>query len=372
MRVQIHLRAEKLTNLARGKYLGRRSSPYCTIVSKSENTNTNSNENVVLGRTEVIHANTFPHFTQSVIIEYDEEVAWTHLKITIRDCRALRSIIGRGGQRRRRSRDDGEEEQQRIARKPFFGLGGIHNNTDDHDDNSNYCSDNDPIMGEVDVEVGELLKSDNGKEQKFELSTGGTLYVFITESIQGTDRGVLDCQIRGLDVKNIESGLLGLGAVDPYFVISKKENDTKKGTTCYYDVYRSEHVHDIINPFWKPFRIDLERLCNNDVHKQLKITVWDQQDRGEDRWLGEKDTTVAEMMRHVAKRGNADRESALRVEARSEKGDKIDLRALLVILKADVISANRKMKMANEDSVVICSGRFDTVGVMIENDESSR
>jgi len=368
MRVQIHLRAEKLTNLARGKYLGRRSSPYCTIVSKST-----ENTNIILGRTEVIHANTSPHFTKSIIIEYDEEVAWTHLKITIRDCRALRSIIGRGGQRRIKScREDGEEEQQRVARKPFFGLGGINNNTDDHNDDSNYCSDNDPIMGEVDVEVGELLKSDNGKEQTFELSTGGTLFVFITESVQGTDRGVLDCQIRGLDVKNIESGLLGLGAVDPYFVISKKENDTKKGTTCYYDVYRSEHIHDIINPFWKPFRIDLERLCNNDVHKQLKITVWDQQDRGEDRWLGEKDTTVAEMMRCVAKRGNADRESALRVEARSEKGDKIDLRALLVILKADVISANRKMKMANEDSVVICSGRFDTVGVMIENDESSR
>ena len=41
------------------------------------------------------------------------------------------------------------------------------------------------------------------------------------------------------------------------------------------------------------------------------------------------------MIQRVAKCGNADRDSALRVEA-VEADDKVDLRALLVILKANV------------------------------------
>ena len=79
----------------------------------------------------------------------------------------------------------------------------------------------------------------------------------------------------------------------------------------------------------------MERLCNNDKNKQLKITIYDYEKRGQDRWLGEVNTSVEEMIQRVAKCGNADRDSALRVEA-IEDDDKVDLRALLVILKANV------------------------------------
>lgn len=323
MRVQIHLRAEKLKNLAKGKWRGKRSSPYCKVVTKS--TTNNENNNTVVGLTEVCHGNTSPHFTRSLILEHDEEEAWTHLKITIRDCRRSKRNVDGGN----------SEDSQRFVRRPLLGLGALGIMNFNHDgDNDDICSDSDPIMGEVEVEIGALLRSE-GQETQIELIEGGTLFVHITQSIQGNDMGVMDCHIRGLDVKNIESGLLGLGAVDPYFVVSKKENDTQKGTMRYFDVYRSETIHDIINPYWKPFKIDMERLCNNDKNKSLRITLYDFEERGQDRWLGEVNTSVAEMMQRVAKRGNADRESALRVEAVSED-DKHDLRALLVILKADV------------------------------------
>mmetsp|Transcript_27542 Transcript_27542/g.39448 ORF Transcript_27542/g.39448 Transcript_27542/m.39448 type:complete len:334 (+) Transcript_27542:129-1130(+) len=326
MRVQIHLRAEKLKNLAKGKWRGKRSSPYCKVVTKSSSTSSNDeNSNTVVGLTEVSHGNTSPHFTRSLILEHDEEEAWTHLKITIRDCRRSN---------KRYADERNSEDCQRIVRRPLLGLSALSITNFNHEEGDDICSDSDPKMGEVEVEIGALLRSE-GQETQIELSEGGTLFVSITQSMQGNDMGVLDCHIRGLDVKNIESGLLGLGAVDPYFVVSKKENDTQTGSTRFYDMYRSEPIHDIINPYWKPFQIDLERLCNNDMNKQLRITIYDFEDRGQDRWLGEVFTSVAEMMQRVAKCGNADRETALRVEAVSED-DKVDLRALLVILKADV------------------------------------
>lgn len=37
------------------------------------------------------------------------------------------------------------------------------------------------------------------------------------ESIQGSDVGNAILQIRGLDIKNVEPGLMGLGRSDPYF-----------------------------------------------------------------------------------------------------------------------------------------------------------
>ena len=336
MKVQIHLRAEKLTNLARGKWHGKRSNPYAKVVSISHRQSFNENNNtadVIIGQTEVCHGTTSPQFTRSLILEHDEEEAWTHLRITIRDCRRL-SSSRKGQQRSGTNEEEDDGLSQRIARKPF-GL-NLYNTNYHHSQDSDdfYCSDADPKMGEVEVEIGAILRSD-GQEKQIELSEGGTLFVHIMQSVQGNDSGVMDCHIRGLDVKNIESGLLGLGAVDPYFVISKKENDTQTGISRYYNVYKSEPIHDIINPYWKPFRIDMERLCNNDKNKQLKITIYDYEKRGQDRWLGEVNTSVAEMIQRVAKCGNADRDSALRVEA-IEDDDKVDLRALLVILKANV------------------------------------
>ncbi len=142
------------------------------------------------------------------------------------------------------------------------------------------------------------------------------------------------CHIRGLDIKNIESGLLGLGAIDPYFELSKKFVDPDHGITRWHVVYRSEHIPNSINPYWSPFEIDIERLCNGDCQgKELKIAVWDYENWGEDRWLAEVEVSVAELRKSVTKGGNASRENALRVEDENE-----EVMGLLVVLKADIIS----------------------------------
>eukprot|EP00580_Thalassiosira_gravida_P004600 CAMPEP_0201653398 /NCGR_PEP_ID=MMETSP0493-20130528/44964_1 /ASSEMBLY_ACC=CAM_ASM_000838 /TAXON_ID=420259 /ORGANISM="Thalassiosira gravida, Strain GMp14c1" /LENGTH=247 /DNA_ID=CAMNT_0048129929 /DNA_START=767 /DNA_END=1507 /DNA_ORIENTATION=- len=200
-------------------------------------------------------------------------------------------------------------------------------------------SNSDPRMGEVNVEVGEILGMEM-QEMKVDLDTGGCLYIHITESItrnpkrsiprevstlstattgespieSSNNNREFQCHLRGLDLLNIESGLLGLGAIDPYFVLLKRYTDPATSSMemeRYVPVYRSEHIPDIINPYWLPFSIDLEKLCHGDLHRELKVEVWDQEDGGkEDRFLGEYYVSggVEELCSSVSRGGNASRE----------------------------------------------------------------
>jgi len=189
----------------------------------------------------------------------------------------------------------------------------------------------DSKMGEVDVEVGAILRLE-GQEKKLALNEGGSIFVHITESITGQDDGIFSCHIRGLDIKNIERGFFGLGAIDPYFELKKKYVDANHGITRWHTVYRSEHIPDTINPYWNPFHIDLERLCHNNLGKELKLSVWDKECKGGDRWLGAVEVSVEEFQTSVTRGGNANRELALRVENEEQ-----EIMGLLVVLKAEIV-----------------------------------
>lgn len=181
------------------------------------------------------------------------------------------------------------------------------------------------------------------------LSRSFSLYVHITESIDSqtsnsrseqqqqsttnTETETFHCHIRGLDLENIEKGLLGLGAIDPYFELSKKYNDPQHGISRWTCVYRSEHIPNIINPYWHPFSINLEKICHGNISKELKITVWDSESGvRSDRWIGECTVSVEELMDRVTKCGNAGRDEAICIldEEHQEVG-------LIVVLKADIV-----------------------------------
>ena len=145
--------------------------------------------------------------------------------------------------------------------------------------------------------------------------------------------GNFTCQLRGLDFKNIESGILNLGAIDPYFELSKKYFNPSNGSTHWQVVYRSEYIHNIINPYWDMFQLDLDELCNGEITtKELRITVYDYEKKSAHRFLGEVEgVTVQELVNSVTRGGNASRELALRVL--DEKGGVV---GLVVVLKAEV------------------------------------
>ena len=169
-----------------------------------------------------------------------------------------------------------------------------------------------------------------------------SLYVHITQSEethwksdqrgQSSVTGEFHCHLRGLDIENIEKGILGLGAIDPYFTLSKKYTDHQHGITRWIKVYQSEHIPNIINPYWHPFKIDLEPLCHGNLSKELKLTIWDHERATKDRWLGECNVSVEWLRKSVTQRGNASREGALSI-----LNEEQEVKGLIVVLKADIV-----------------------------------
>jgi hypothetical protein len=58
--------------------------------------------------------------------------------------------------------------------------------------------------------------------------------VSVEESMKGTARGTCHLHIRGLDIKNVEPGIMGLGRSDPFFEVSRKNADHAAGVVRWY------------------------------------------------------------------------------------------------------------------------------------------
>ena len=60
------------------------------------------------------------------------------------------------------------------------------------------------------------------------------IYASIEESMKGTSSGLCTIQLRGLDIKNVEPGIFGLGRSDPFFELSRKNADHAAGVVRWY------------------------------------------------------------------------------------------------------------------------------------------
>lgn len=87
------------------------------------------------------------------------------------------------------------------------------------------------------------------------------------------------------------------------------------------------------NPVFEPLSIGLEELCYCNAKWPLKITIMDWQRNGKHREIGSVETTVANIMERVSKRGNADREHALVVSEDYATGGNC---GLIVVISAKV------------------------------------
>ena len=154
------------------------------------------------------------------------------------------------------------------------------------------------------------------------------------ESVQGSldPDGLANLQFRLLDVKNVESGILGLGRTDPFIEIHKKNVDPVVGVVQWISAYRTEYVMDNLNPVFKEFDLSVENLCYCDEDWPLRLIVCDWQKNGKHRTLGYSETTLRDLREKVAKGGNADRTSALPI---SIEGASTTI-GLIIVLKAEV------------------------------------
>mmetsp|Transcript_19860 Transcript_19860/g.32037 ORF Transcript_19860/g.32037 Transcript_19860/m.32037 type:complete len:284 (+) Transcript_19860:124-975(+) len=190
-------------------------------------------------------------------------------------------------------------------------------------------------IGEANFEATSVFQSP-GKTQNEQIgrSENSRLYCHIEKSLQGPARGHIELQFRGLDMKNVEPGLFGLGRSDPFFEIAKKDADYSVGQWKWNVVYRSEYINDNLNPFWKPVKIGIEELCYGKLDWPLRVRVYDHNDgKTKHRLIGEYETTIPGLQSHKAIKGNADREQAIPLSVE----EKLKTYGLLCVLKAEVL-----------------------------------
>lgn len=69
---------------------------------------------------------------------------------------------------------------------------------------------------------------------------------------------------------------------DPFLVISRLNEDGS-----YSPVWKSNHIDNTLSPKWKEVIIPMSKLCNSDLHRPLKIEVFDFEKSGKHVFMGQ-------------------------------------------------------------------------------------
>lgn len=144
----------------------------------------------------------------------------------------------------------------------------------------------DTLMAEAAFEMTGVFQSP-GNTQSQVVTDNAVLTVNVEQSIRGNAKGMFTFQMRGLNIKNVESGPLGLGQSDPFYEIAKKHADLERGVVRWNTVYRSETITDNLNPMFKPKTLSLEELCYCDLDCPLRISIFDWEKNAKHKLIGE-------------------------------------------------------------------------------------
>jgi hypothetical protein len=192
----------------------------------------------------------------------------------------------------------------------------------------------DPVLlGKAVFEATEVNQANGHMETKNMDDGRGKISMSVVESNPKV-MGSATLHFRGLDIRNVEVGALGLGRSDPFFEISKKTVQPLIGVSRWNAVYRSEPIQDHLNPFWEPLDLGLEELCDGDLDSRLRISVFDAK-KGAHKLIGSIEASLNQLQERVGVRGNADRdmafELALEDSGRGTKGT-----GLFCVMKCDI------------------------------------
>ena len=77
---------------------------------------------------------------------------------------------------------------------------------------------------------------------------------------------------------------------DPFFELSRKVDAA--GGLAWDNVYRSEEIHNNLNPDWKETAIDLAILCGGNPDLPLLLSVFDYESSGKHKPMGELQVSV--------------------------------------------------------------------------------
>ena len=103
-------------------------------------------------------------------------------------------------------------------------------------------------------------------------------------------RKIVDFEVRAeyLDNKDF------MGKSDPYLSIFSQSVNGQLTL-----VYKSEIIMDNLHPKWKPFKIELGRLCNGDYNKRIRMEVHDYDSIGSHDFIGSFVTTMNQLQNNI-------------------------------------------------------------------------
>ena len=184
------------------------------------------------------------------------------------------------------------------------------------------------FQGRVQFTLGELFSGEGTKmslelaNEKSRAKKHGT--ITIAGELVEASSDFLTLQLCGMKLAN-KDGWGITNKSDPFFIIKKAREDGS-----WIQVHKSEHVWDNLNPVWKPSTMSVQAICNGDIHRPLKIEVWDWDKNGGHDAMGTVDTTLSAIM---------SKEPMLVYETIQKKGkpDKFKQSGHLIALEANVV-----------------------------------
>jgi hypothetical protein len=193
-----------------------------------------------IGRTEVIKDTQNPKFTKSFVLDYFFEEVQT-VKVTVYD-----------------------EDKKGSS------------NLRHHD-----------LQGSVDFHLGYLLGS-QGQSITVPIAGGRNSTMTIHGEEVASCSEFLSAQLKGIKLKNKE-GMFGTS--DPFFVLSRVREDGS-----WTPVYKSMSIPRNLNPVWPTFTVSLQKLCNGDYDRPLRIEVFDHEKSGNHKLMGVGETTTRSLI----------------------------------------------------------------------------
>ncbi|OMJ84218.1 hypothetical protein SteCoe_14705 [Stentor coeruleus] len=146
--------------------------------------------------------------------------------------------------------------------------------------------DNSEKLGEAFTSLGEIIGNRGSKI--LDLTKKGKLIVR-AEEIKNID-DILTFKLKGehLDEKD------WFGKSDPYLIIYRSLD-----SNTWTEVFKSEVIKDTTNPLWNQFSIPVQKLCNGDMKKPIKIECYDWDTIGSDELIG---TAIVDL-EHLSQHG---------------------------------------------------------------------
>jgi len=299
-KLQLAFAASNLQNVAKSKHPFRKktSSPFAVIMKHPAN----GGPPDILGQTEVVEDSLNPNWQTQFVIDYDEHFP-PYLNVYIFDHGTI----------------DKNREYVTITQTAGY-----------------------TIMDCIEVLRMDHVVEEMTKGYVYETEMhlkGGRMKIF-AEVLTGEARGnTALLHFRGLKLRNIEKVGLLKGLIDPYFEVWKLQAKRPEKQWCL--AYRSEKVDNHINPFWQPFRIDMNSLCGGDSTRPIRILVYDWESGGKHRLIGEVTTLLEDLIGKCRKaKGNGDLQSSLKLISKEYPESTM---GALVVLKAIIETPSEEL-----------------------------